>query len=111
VFGSTDAASENPLRKAETTDHLFQAVSKLMQIGGMTEKEAIEQVSRLIPVVTECFDDKAIWNLVNILATIFHKKRRLEGKEILDIINQTYPACKAAAAEEKIAMLREEVAA
>jgi hypothetical protein len=111
VFGSTDAASENPLRKAETTDHLFQAVSKLMQIGGMTKKEAIERVCRLIPVVTECFDDKAIWNLVNILATIFHKKRRLEREEILDIIHQTYPACKAAAAEGKIAMLREEVAA
>ena len=46
------------LRKAETTDHLFQAVSKLMKIGGMTKKEAIGQVCRLIPVVTECFDDK-----------------------------------------------------
>jgi hypothetical protein len=106
VFGSGDAASENPLRHQETVDHLFQAGSKLVHFLGMSKEEATEEVIRLIPVVTECFDDKAVWNTVNILATIFHKKRRLEGVEILDIINQTYSACKAAAAEGKVVALR-----
>jgi hypothetical protein len=106
VFGSTDAASENPLRRAETDDHLYQAGSKLIHIAGMTQEEAKEQVCRLVPTVIECFDDKAIWNMVDILATIIQKKRRLEGAEILDIINQTYSACKAAAAVGKVVALR-----
>lgn len=105
VFGSTDAQSENPIRKRETVDHLFQAASKLVHFAGMSEEEAKAEALRLIPVVTECFDDPAIWNLVNILATILQKERRIEGAEVAEIINTAYPVCKAAVAEGKVAML------
>jgi hypothetical protein len=108
VFGTNDAASENPLSESEVTDHLFQAGNKLMYFTGMSWEEATNEVVRLIPVVTECFDDKAVWNLVNILATFLQKSRRLEGEEVMSIIGQAYPLCKTAAAEGKVVLWKVE---
>jgi hypothetical protein len=104
VFGGGDAASSNPLRQHETLDHLFQAGSKLVCLG-LTQDEARREVMRLVPIVNEFFDDKAIWNMVCLLATILRKRRRLEGEEIINFLNTVHPVCKAAAADGKVAVL------
>lgn len=104
-FGSGDAQSDNPLREHETVDHLYQAASKLYHMAGVDADESHAQVARLVPVVSDCFGDPVIQNIVDILATVLLKKRRLEGNVITEILNRAYLVCKEAAEHGQIAVL------
>ena len=103
--GSGDAQSDNPLREHETIDHLYQAGGKLHHMAGMDAEESRVQVTRLLSVVENCFDDSVIQNMVGILATVLLEKRRLEGNVITEILNRAYPVCKEAAEQGQISVL------
>jgi hypothetical protein len=89
--GSGDAQSDNPLRKHETIDHLYQAGGRLHHMAGMDADESRVQVARLLSVVADCFDDPVIQNIVDILSTVLLEKRRLEGDVITEILDNAYP--------------------
>jgi hypothetical protein len=81
-FGTCEAVSENPFHMYETNDHLFQAVAVIMKYAGISEREAREEVTRLLNIVDETMAGPRVQATVKHLAKTFLRMRVMTGEEV-----------------------------